>query len=51
MPYYTVKVELLVKAEDAETARDIAENHIDDALTHSKELQDYIILDSEEQYV
>lgn len=41
MNLYTVKVEILVEAADADNARDIIENIIDDAQSSNDAMQDY----------
>ena len=41
MNLYTVKVEILVEAADADNARDIIENIIDDAQRSNDAMQDY----------
>ena len=41
MNLYTVKVEILVEAVNADSARDIIENIIDDAQSSNDAMQDY----------
>jgi hypothetical protein len=41
MQLYSVKVEILVEAADADNARDMIENIIDDAQSSNDALQDY----------
>ena len=41
MKYYSVKVEILVEAEDADEARDMVENIIDEAQSSNEAVQDY----------
>jgi hypothetical protein len=44
MSYYTVNVEILVKSDNQDNARDIIENYIDDLVSNNNDLQDYSIL-------
>ena len=49
MSYYYVNVEILVKSDNQDNARDIIENCIDDLVSNkkNKDLQDYSILSCE----
>ena len=44
MSYYTVNVEILVKSDNQDNARDIIENYIDDLVSNNNDLQDYSLL-------
>lgn len=46
--YYTVNVEILVKATDEADAFDIVESAIDDMVCNSNVLQDYALTNTEE---
>jgi len=48
MSYYYVNVEILVKSDNQDNARDIIENCIDDLVSNNNDLQDYTILSCDE---
>ena len=44
MSYYSVYVEILVKSDKKDNAKDIIENYIDDLVSNNNDLQDYSLL-------
>jgi len=48
MSYYYVNVEILVKSDNQDNARDNIENYIDDLVSNNNDLQDYSILSCNE---
>ena len=44
MSYYTVTVEILIKSDNEDIARDNVENYIDDLVSNNDDLQDYSLL-------
>ena len=47
MPYYYVNVEILIKSDNEDNARDNVENYIDNLVSNNDDLQDYSILSCE----
>jgi hypothetical protein len=46
--YYTVNVEILVKADSEADAFDVVESYVDDMVSNTNEVQDYFLHESVE---